>query len=127
MKRTALRARLGLAGVVLLAFALQIALIGALAVSDAAPVILLLLLRMAAVAAIVTSWRAGRPARAALDRPALAFLVVPTSDGSAQEQRKKRQPRVIQLEEIVIEGGGGRIHLGKANYAFRAGSHVGNI
>ncbi len=34
---------------------------------------------------------------------ALAFAVLSAPPGSAQE-RKKRQPRVIQLEEIVIEG-----------------------
>lgn len=41
-----LRARLGLAGILLLAFAMQIALIGALALTDAALVILLLVVRM---------------------------------------------------------------------------------
>ena len=33
-----------------------------------------------------------------------SFAVLLTSPTSAQPERKKRQPRVIQLEEIVIEG-----------------------
>ncbi|MEM8608999.1 MAG: hypothetical protein AAGF92_17980 [Myxococcota bacterium] len=35
---------------------------------------------------------------------ACALSVAVTAPGSAQETKKKRQPRVIQLEEIVIEG-----------------------
>ena len=35
---------------------------------------------------------------------AAAAVLVSARSGSAQQQRPRRQPRVIQLEEIVIEG-----------------------